>query len=387
MKKRTTTQKAAALDLRSDAETIADYVRRRVKDYPVYINAGPGDDDDKVTQITLGYSFDQSGWISLVFDTRSVSQCDGEWQAFIEDTCLELPHWTAAIETMYEANRKLAVTLADGSKKTLAAGAEPEAIAALFGKMLQGIMTDACQENLFSKLPLAKQCLLAVEEHEGNWGWLGTFDGKRLKTAKPGTQGSDGPDPKAPKLSVAEQIEFWVDLIDRLAAGETCRVTPPSGRPRTVKPDLDGEQFSIYEAEKLGKVMAVPFLQLACKWADKPEWPGKKEWHPDRQHSGNALPHAGIVTTLLYRFGELGVANAEIEKLLQEILRKSLQANAGRKRMWGETPHKACFELHDLSKKYPRPDYDYETNIVANASVFLSKAATTQTKRSAVKRR
>lgn len=387
MKKPTARQKAATLDLCADAKTIADYVKRRVQDYPVYINAGPGEDDDKITQITLGYSFDQSGWVALVFDTRPVSEYDGEWQAYIKETCLELPHWAEAIETMCESNLKLAVTLADGSKKTPAPGTEPAAMAAVFGKTLQRIMNQACEEKLFSKLPLAKQCLLAVEEHEGNWGWLGTFDGKRLKTAKPGTQGGDAPSPKAPKLSVEAQVEFWVDLIDRLAAGETCRVTPPSGKPRTVAPDLDGRQFAIYEAEKLGKVMAVPFLKLACKWADKPEWPGKHEWHPDRQDCTNTLPHADIISTLLYRADCFGVVNAEIEALLQEILRKSLRANAGRKRMWGETPSLACHYLPKWFKKYPRREYDVETNIVANASQFLSKSPPTPTKRSAAKRR
>ena len=172
------------LDLRADTALILDYVKRRVQDYPVYINAGPGKDDAKITQITLGYSFDQSGWVALVFDTRPDAQCDGEWQAYIEETWCELPHWWTSIEDFQERGKRLPVTMPGGSKTTIAPDAEQEDVAAVFGKALHKVLAQACKDNVFAGLPLAKSCLVVIEDHEGAWGWLGKFDGKTLKVSK-----------------------------------------------------------------------------------------------------------------------------------------------------------------------------------------------------------
>lgn len=88
------------LDLRKDYQGILKHIKERVQDDPVDINIGPGDDDDPESQITLGYAFVQSGWISLVFDTRPGADSDGEdghWQSFIDETEHELQHWRRII--------------------------------------------------------------------------------------------------------------------------------------------------------------------------------------------------------------------------------------------------------------------------------------------------
>ena len=66
------------LDLRKDQKTIAKHIAERVRDYPMYVNNGPGEDEDPISLITLGFAFDQSGWIAqhreqYLKDSRRVS--------------------------------------------------------------------------------------------------------------------------------------------------------------------------------------------------------------------------------------------------------------------------------------------------------------------------
>ena len=86
------------LDLRKDRKSLLKYIKDRIRDYPVYENLGPGEDEDPIAQITLGYQFDQAGWAALVFDTRADAAVDGVWQNYIEENDHELPHWYQAHE-------------------------------------------------------------------------------------------------------------------------------------------------------------------------------------------------------------------------------------------------------------------------------------------------
>ena len=66
------------IDLKKDFERVVEHIAKRCKDYPVYVNAGPGEDEDAIRLITLGFQFDQAGWIALIFDTRPTAEFDGE---------------------------------------------------------------------------------------------------------------------------------------------------------------------------------------------------------------------------------------------------------------------------------------------------------------------
>jgi hypothetical protein len=167
------------LDLRKDYKSILKHVKERVRDYSVYVNSGPGEDDDPVSNITLGFAFDQSGWIALVFDTRPGAGSEGEdgaWQSYIEETEQEFQHWFDAVDPIHEATafggdaEPLVIALHNGKKVTLKSY-DDERIAECIGDMLWQVLVDARDSGLFAKLPLAKQCLMGVSEQDGNYGW------------------------------------------------------------------------------------------------------------------------------------------------------------------------------------------------------------------------
>ncbi len=95
------------IDLKADAKSVYEYVKQRVADYPVYINNGPGEDEDPILQITLGFQISQAGWVALVFDTRPNGSPDGEWQSYIEENCLEFPHWLDAVDALFDRANQL----------------------------------------------------------------------------------------------------------------------------------------------------------------------------------------------------------------------------------------------------------------------------------------
>ena len=88
------------LNLRKSAKQIRSHILERIRDYPVYINAGPGEDEDDISLITIGFQFDQDGWLALVFDTRSEAGFDGTWNSYIEENALPFEDWFAAFEEL-----------------------------------------------------------------------------------------------------------------------------------------------------------------------------------------------------------------------------------------------------------------------------------------------
>lgn len=90
------------LNLQTDARKLRKYIERRIKDYPVYENLGPGEDDDPIALITVGFYAEQGGYVNLVFDTRPKAEVDGEWTVHIdnETNTLPFPKWFAANEAI-----------------------------------------------------------------------------------------------------------------------------------------------------------------------------------------------------------------------------------------------------------------------------------------------
>jgi hypothetical protein len=90
------------LDLQKDAQKIGRYIQQRVRDYPVFINLGPGKDDDPISLVTLGYYVEQTGYLALVFDTRPDADNDGQWTLHIENdvNVIAFPKWLAAFERL-----------------------------------------------------------------------------------------------------------------------------------------------------------------------------------------------------------------------------------------------------------------------------------------------
>ena len=159
------------ISLDKDLKKIQKHIRQRVRDYPNAVNAGPGEDSDPISLITLGYQFDQAGWIALVFDTRPGAEPDGEWNSYIEENAIHFEHWFDAFCDLEEGGAPIALTLHDGSQKTIEVGFDMADLAACFGKMLRDALIAARDNGEFAKLPLADRCIMSVEEHDGHYGW------------------------------------------------------------------------------------------------------------------------------------------------------------------------------------------------------------------------
>lgn len=178
------------LKLQKFIAPIAAAIMERSRDFDPSTNDGPGESSDPIQQITLGYQFDQSIWVALVFDTRSAAEanCDGQWQSYIEENTLDcdcdIDEWMEAYETLFDEDAESAVTITsvDGVDHVIQPyddsdddGEQEEQItnelAELFGTVLRDAMLSARDGGAFANLPVAPTCVLRVDEHEGAYTW------------------------------------------------------------------------------------------------------------------------------------------------------------------------------------------------------------------------
>src|SRR5262245_12074427 len=118
------------VNLHKDFAKITRHLKQRVREYPVYLNQGPGNDEDPISLITLGFDYDQSGGVAFVFDTRPKASPDGKWNSYIEENLFECNHWTRWPGKLI---------LVDGSSIKLDGDADPDIVANCFGDMLQQV--------------------------------------------------------------------------------------------------------------------------------------------------------------------------------------------------------------------------------------------------------
>ena len=280
------------IDLKKDAERVFKYLQRRAKEFPEYVNAGPGKDEDEIRLVTLGFGFDQAGWVALVFDTRPKAKIDGEWQGYIEENEEPFGDWFKVYSDMEKNGSVLSLTQHDGTRRSFTSNTDLEVIAECFGAMCRETLQQARQKGVFKKLPLAEDCRLAVEEHEGNYGWLesGAED-----------EGVDEDEVMnalrrvAKKLATKKQIEYWIDQLDHMAAGKPCESAKL----------VDCEEFALGELSKIGKDVIVPLLKWANNWADKPEF---KPSTLVKKGESCANPNQNVLYYVFSAIGEWGTA-------------------------------------------------------------------------------
>lgn len=160
------------LNLPADAKKIRKYILRRIKDYPVYVNMGPGEDEDPIGLITIGFYAEQGGCLHLIFDTRPKADVDGEWTRHIDEefNTLEFPKWVDAYDAIYEGN-VVDVIRHDGTTCTLQDADGDEGVNAVFGAMLESIMVELRDNGSLSKLPLCPKAYMVIEEFDGRYFW------------------------------------------------------------------------------------------------------------------------------------------------------------------------------------------------------------------------
>ena len=249
------------LDLRKDRRSLLKHIKERVREYPIYVNEGPGEDEDPIMQITLGYQFDQAGWVAMVIDTRTDAAVDGVWQNYIEENEQELPLWCNVYEELYENEGTVDLISPDGSKDSLAAD---DNLAEVIGEVLRDLLVACRDDGLFGKLPLAANLRLTVEEHEGQYCWtIGGDEQDEEETEDPFLV-TDDLRTRIGKLPKQKQIAFWIKQLQEIAAD--------------VEKDPEDYVYDVFstsdELAKIGNDAVVPMLKLALKLADKPEFEG-----------------------------------------------------------------------------------------------------------------
>lgn len=160
------------LDLESDAKKVREYIERRIKDYPLYVNLGPGEDADPIALMTVGYYAEQGGNVHVVFDTRPKAEADGEWTIHIAEdfNTLPFPEWVAAYEEIWD-DKIVDVIKHDGSRCTLQDSDGDEVVNAVFGDMLKSVLTELQLDGTLAQLPLAPKAAMVIEEFDGRYVW------------------------------------------------------------------------------------------------------------------------------------------------------------------------------------------------------------------------
>lgn len=338
------------LDLLKDQKSLLKYIKTRIRDYPVYENAGPGEDDASISQITLGYQFDQAGWAAMVFDTRVESAVDGVWQNYIEENEYELPHWHDACEALCEKGGTVKLIRSDGSNASVSSD---ENLAELFGVFLQDLLMACRDDGRFDSLPLAPDCRLTVEEHEGQYGWSDAPVVEHDDNGDDLSAVSEDLKTKTAALPQSKQIAFWTERLRQIAE-ETDR------DPEDFDFDVDG---NVDQLAAVGADAVVPMLKLAVDLAAKSQFEGD---------GGQAreLYRSWVLDQLIQKVEEMEHATSEIEKLLRQIVTRAVKVNSSRK-LWGTAPFFAARALFNLFDGYPCPELGDDDNALLDPAPFV----------------
>ena len=169
------------LNLEADKREVRRYVEQRIRDYAVYENLGPGDDDAPITLITVGFYAEQGGYVNVAFDTRPKAEVDGEWTLHIdnETNTLAFPKWLAAYDAICNG-KSVSVNQHDGSTCTLQDSDGDEGVNRVFGEMLLAIMTELRDDGTLAQLPLSPKAFMVIEEFDGRYFWP-TYETRKTK--------------------------------------------------------------------------------------------------------------------------------------------------------------------------------------------------------------
>lgn len=161
------------IDLRKDQKTVRKYIEKRIQDFPVCENIGPGKDEDPIRLITLGFYAEQGGYVNLVFDTRPEADVDGEWTGHIDNetnTC-HFAKWFDCYMAVCESE-DVTIIKHDGESVQIKDNEiSDEDLNLLFGEMLLATMQELCTDGSLTKLPIAKNAVFVVEEFDGRYFW------------------------------------------------------------------------------------------------------------------------------------------------------------------------------------------------------------------------
>lgn len=173
------------LNLQNDSQSIRDYIEERIRAYSGKQTGGPGNGSQPVGLITAGYSFEQSGTVCVVFDTRPDADSDGQWTNHMGNKAnvLKMPAWCEAFEHLCNEGTVRAI-MPNGEERILDEQADNETVAQLFGELLRDVMLSLRDTGAFATLPLSPEAFFVVEDFDGQWGWPGYEKRKSLGSLK-----------------------------------------------------------------------------------------------------------------------------------------------------------------------------------------------------------
>jgi len=153
-------------DLRQDFVEIYTHIAEQVRNFDPAGSNVLGD-SGLVKMIEVGYEYEQSGWLVVVFDTRPDANPDGEWTGRIDGNELARPHWFEAGEALFEGHLITIIQL-DGTEKLMKLLFD---FVDIIGEMLRVLLLKARADGLFTKIPKAPGCELGIEHFDGGYGW------------------------------------------------------------------------------------------------------------------------------------------------------------------------------------------------------------------------
>ncbi len=339
------------LDLRQSAAAIREHIAQRAKSYAKRRNKGPGKPGDPVTQITIGYQFDQAGWFALVFDTRPGSEVDGEWNSYIEANACRYPAWKKAFSSLGKEGPHLRLIEHNGHKKMLGSSTDEVRFAKYLGVTIRDVLVEASENGVFDGVPLAEECELVVEEHGGYFGWSSASKGKATEAShlkkldgQVATKTGDG------------QIAHWIDLLNKAALGN-------AEKSEWSYLDVD---YAMGKLKRFGHKGMAALLKFVKTWSGEQEWAGDR---PKRRIDPQPM-HGPTIDALMFVCKSKG-GTPQMEALLRDILSRSVKANAGRN-LWGLIPVWSARCLSALFDTYPEPEQNERTNALVNHGAFTS---------------
>ncbi len=351
------------IDLQRDMDLLRQHLQQRVEDYGKSPNKGPGRDGDAVSQITLGYQFDQAGWLAVVFDTRPEAETDGHWNDFISPNQVELPQWYEAYQAWSGHGRTVEIMMPDGKVEEIAPSASDDRWAAVLGVALQKELQTFRDKDGFTRLPLASGAFLTVENHDGRFGWTDKPVEEKYREADPETDSEEDGELETEEAYLErlvgdsisfpheKQIAHWIAVLERLAMDEENRDWSFLAEERAI-------------SELMKEQAIVDMLEYVRRWAGKPEYQGDKPGKLER------LPMQGPVDEVLTTLENARWKCPAAEPILQDIVRQSCKANEGRNH-WGVIPYRAAMCLYKHVEGYPEAVRGVMNNRLENASEFL----------------
>lgn len=144
----------------------------RIANFNASSNPSPRGGGDAIHQVVIGYEFEQTGWVCIVFDMRPNATLDGEWTQVIDETKIDFKHWA---EAFWDADDEpFDVIFPDGYTES-SQNIECDEFSNAIGESLRDLLTELVQNDGKTPLPLSMQCTFAIEDFNGHFGW--TSDG------------------------------------------------------------------------------------------------------------------------------------------------------------------------------------------------------------------